>query len=316
MQASRSLRWLSLATGVSWFWQRDAARLQVAPERRLAVRAAVERTRADFARAKNEADPVRREELGSAALSELLQVIGRGDAEEPATGDLGRGIELVDASLPEGAMKRALGELREGARANAQTDPGFRTLSELFLWAAELVDTRTERERKLEPLLQRAALGAFVVACAWAVLAPHNVSKGGEVTASSICPVTPGAPYARSRLYRVVDGVQNEATFAICTKSEVHPWVQVDLGKERSVSRVVVYNRTDCCWGVDDTPLSVQVSTDGQNFKTVATRSELIMVNFPWSASFSSTPARYVRITNEANAVKNIVINEIEVYGR
>ena len=308
-------RWLFLATGYAWFAQPKEGRIQVARTARLRVRAELERIAADFESAQAEADPARRGALANRALRCLWEVIGRADREEPATDPLSAGIARVRATLPEGPLRLALERNAQADRVAPRVTE-FRATSELFLWTLALVDLRSERQRWLEPWLCRGPLAVVLLLAIRLLAGPHQISLGRGVTASSICAHTPDAPYARPRLDRVVDGVESEARLAVCTDNEVHPWIQVDLGEIRVVTRVLVHGRSDCCWGLDDTPLSIQVSDDGERFRTVAVREELIMVDFPWRASIPSTPARYVRIANESNEIKNIVINEIEIYGR
>ena len=57
--------------------------------------------------------------------------------------------------------------------------------------------------------------------------------------------------------------------FFFHTSSEKDPWIQFDLGKERSISALEVDNRLDCCVERAN-PLAVAVSSDGSHFKEVA----------------------------------------------
>ena len=65
-----------------------------------------------------------------------------------------------------------------------------------------------------------------------------NVSKGRTVTKSSGYngDMFPGA--------NLVDG--NIGNFAHTGCNDV-PWMQIDLGQQTNISKVVIYNRTDCC---------------------------------------------------------------------
>ncbi len=309
-------RWLFLATRCAWLRQPDDVRVRFAPERRIPVRTELERIADDFKRAVIETEPKRRSALANRAMIELLEVIGQGDREGPVSDAFSEGIERVESTLSPGPLRSALDALRQGPSSSALSPVDFRALSELFLWTFELIDTRTPRERQLEPWMGRGALVLALLAVAWIFFGSHNISHGRDVSASSICPLSPQAPYARPRLYRVVDGVRSEDKFAVCTKKEVNPWIQVDLEETRTVTSVVVHTRSDCCWGQEDTPLSVQLSVDGKDFKTVAVQSGFILPEFPFTASFSSRQARYVRLMNESSESKNIVISEIEVHGR
>jgi hypothetical protein len=70
-----------------------------------------------------------------------------------------------------------------------------------------------------------------------------------------------------------------------------------------------VNNRADCC-SERAVPLRIDVSADGTAFNTVAQRNEPF--NPEWSAEFSSTKVRYVRLTNLSNT--SFHLNEVEVY--
>lgn len=76
------------------------------------------------------------------------------------------------------------------------------------------------------------------------------------------------------------------------TNQEKAPWIEFDLGAEHSVSLVKVENRVDCCFD-RAVPLTVEVSTDHQHWKTVARRDEVFS---EWVASFQAVPARWVRL--------------------
>lgn len=76
------------------------------------------------------------------------------------------------------------------------------------------------------------------------------------------------------------------------TTEEENPWLQFDLGALHSVSRVELTNRSDCC-NERAVPLSVEVSTDGNNFVSVARRDAGFVT---WDARFPAVKARWVRL--------------------
>lgn len=76
------------------------------------------------------------------------------------------------------------------------------------------------------------------------------------------------------------------------TKEEKNPWLAIDLGEKKSFSNVVVRNRQDCCQE-RAAPLSIEVSSDGENYKNVAKRNESFFV---WRPTFEPVSARYVRV--------------------
>jgi hypothetical protein len=214
----------------------------------------------------------------------------------------------------------------------------FRDLIAACEWMDLLVDARSPRERALRAELA-AILGwprgaviagvAVLLLVTSVALAPRNLALGKTVTASSICGATPAPPVGRrpaGRLDRLVDGVTVEGAmsrvewahgnYAACTELELHPWITVDLGGDHAIDEVVVYNRADCCWGVDDTPIEIQISGDNRTFVTVASRTQPFTDDFPWRASFATRRGRYVRLYNPVNLPKNLVLAEIEVHGR
>ena len=84
--------------------------------------------------------------------------------------------------------------------------------------------------------------------------------------------------------------------------------VTIDLGRVQRISRVVVYNRSDCC-KERAVPLKIEVSEDGGKFRKVAERKEQFD---KWKADFPSTKARYVRLTDMSTAAFHLA--EVEVY--
>jgi hypothetical protein len=236
------------------------------------------------------------------------------------------------------AVRRGLDHAGRPEAAPPSGPNALRDITIACEWMNLLIDARSPRERALRAALA-AVLGwprgaviagvvvLLVVASVW--LAPRNLALGKTVTASSICGATPAPPLGRrpaGRLDRLVDGVTVEGAmsrvewahgnFAACTELEVHPWFTVDLGADHTIDEVVVYNRADCCWGVDDLPIEVQISGDNRSFVTVASRTQPFTDDFPWRASFASRRGRYVRLYNPLSLPKNLVLGEIEVHGR
>jgi hypothetical protein len=77
-----------------------------------------------------------------------------------------------------------------------------------------------------------------------------------------------------------------------CTNNELNPWAEFDLGAERSVSRVELTNREDCC-ADRAVPLTVAVSTDRATWTEVARRDTEFST---FTATFPTKRARYVRL--------------------
>jgi hypothetical protein len=83
----------------------------------------------------------------------------------------------------------------------------------------------------------------------------------------------------------------------------------IDLGSPQKISRIVVYNRSDCCQE-RAVPLRIAISEDGKTYRTLMERKEPFVVSF--TADFPKTRARYVKLTALQNTVFHL--NEVEVY--
>jgi hypothetical protein len=86
------------------------------------------------------------------------------------------------------------------------------------------------------------------------------------------------------------------------TNEESAPWVVVDMRTTRTIDRVVLRNRTECCRdrGV---PLVVEVGLDEEHFEVVAERTEAFDI---WTAHFTAQPARYVRVRSRGTTVLHL----------
>lgn len=299
---------LERAISVLWLRQPHAVRIRVHPSRRAELRAGVERARSLRRAASSSSSDEVRTVLLLEALRELLVAVARAEGSEPLGQSLLRqGALLVEPTLRSESERDALHRYAAGGPSTNERDS--RLLGELCEWVDALIDNRSDREIWLVRWLPWVVGGVVLFAGAVAVLQPKNLAFKKPVSASSDC--------TRQDLRAVVDGIRSERTgFAVCTATQVQPWIMVDLKAERDLSEVVVYNRMDCCWGVDDLPLSIQVSSNAEDFTTVAVRKEPYTGEFPWRVRLDGRRARYLRLFNEATTPKNIVISEIEVYGR
>jgi len=106
---------------------------------------------------------------------------------------------------------------------------------------------------------------------------------------------------------QVVDG--DETNLGFHTSSRAHTTVTVDLGAVKPLTRVEIFNRPDCCQE-RAAPLSLELSSDGTNFKTVARKPRTFQ---QWTATLPpGTSARYVRIEHERTDFFHL--SEIEVF--
>jgi len=112
----------------------------------------------------------------------------------------------------------------------------------------------------------------------------------------------PGAGEDHSLL---VDGDRTNLGFH--TNCEGPQFVVVDLGAVRQIDKVVVYNRPE--FQERAVPIFLDVSTDKQNFKQVATRKEVFD---KWAATGLGVQARYVRLRHTPPNCFHL--SEVEVY--
>lgn len=85
---------------------------------------------------------------------------------------------------------------------------------------------------------------------------------------------------------------EGEGNFFFQTQIEAEPWLELDLGAERSIEMVTVQNRLDCCqdWAV---PLVIEVGDSARRWREVGRRVDPF---YFYTALFPSTRARYVRL--------------------
>lgn len=254
----------------------------------------------------------------TAATRAALALTLAGKALDPNTagtprGDLTLGAELLARALreaatalgaaPSGALADQLARLDDatlsrtaGSRERALTlarslvdesDGVGESLHDAELFAARLVEVATHGRRLARAgLVWRAAKALFTLAAL--ALALH-------VFWSKV-----HAPY-RFTVSDSLMGFNAEGRLPASTSREVFfhtnetesPWVEVDLGEERALSRVTVTNRVDCCQE-RAVPMVVSVRGEAGAARDVARKAEAFDT---WEATFASTRARYVRLT-------------------
>jgi hypothetical protein len=281
--------WLSLALNRA---------VNLSDETRDKLRPRLEQAVTAMRRAKDEERPETRCAGAREALSELLQILD-------ITGGLAHTAPRV--------VQRTLDMAGDPPPAS---DLEYERLAQAFAWVESRVETRTPREVRFYRWVRLATLVGLCAAGIALSTSPRNVAYHRPVIASSYCSSMPLPRTIEEKVSGVVDGVAMERRFGLCTDAEVHPWVTIDLERTYAISQVVVYDRSDCCWNASNVPLSVQLSTDNQHFGTVGTMKESFPPSLPWKLTVMGHPARYVRLIVASNQPKDIVISEVEVYGR
>jgi hypothetical protein len=160
-------------------------------------------------------------------------------------------------------------------------------------------DPRAQLDRATEPyhalaaglavvgaLLAALSLAGILLAAALsprvqARLFPRNLARGRAWTASSAD--------AGAALRGV--GPSTHAPFFFATTSSDHPWLQIDLGRERLIRSFRVENRTDCCENAA-LPLNIEI-LDGNAWRLVAQRRSPFAV---WNYDVRPVRAQQVRV--------------------
>jgi peptidoglycan/LPS O-acetylase OafA/YrhL len=168
-----------------------------------------------------------------------------------------------------------------------------------------------QRARMLASPRLRAALAAVGVAilavyyrhALLAGIGPRNIALHAAVTASS-------HEDSRPQSDALTNG-ELEEEYGLHTKREDHPWAAIDLGSPRRIGAIRIYNRLDG-FQDDAVPLELNVSDDGQNFRTIATRDTIFTQAFPWRIRVHGPPVRYVRVT--AAKETTLCLSEVEIF--
>jgi hypothetical protein len=218
--------------------------------------------------------------------------------------------ELSDRQ--QSALQAGLGPQAELALVNLDAKQRRYLASALRNLALALSEPLEREARLVDRVLfmRWARIGAaalVLLAIAWSIsgaiekkFAKPNIALGRSVTSSS--------QFADAALDHtlLVDGDKTNAGFH--TENAPNQWVMIDLGSTKNISRVVVYNRVDCCQE-RAVPLRLEVSDDGINFKTVVDRTEEFEV---WTAKGLDAKGRYVRLRHLGANFLHFA--EVEVY--
>ena len=159
-------------------------------------------------------------------------------------------------------------------------------------------------------LLRWARLGSAVALAlgllAFGVLSLESRRHKPNIALHRPVKVSSQAPNTGAAEGQLVDGITNNLGFH--TENETNPFAVIDLGKTQTISKVVVYNRDDCCQE-RAVPLSIEVSDDAVSFRPIAERRELFD---KWTVSGLNAKARYVRLRLMGTNIFHL--SEVEVY--
>jgi hypothetical protein len=149
------------------------------------------------------------------------------------------------------------------------------------------------------------AVTAAVVIGGLALLISKATARPNLALHRPVTVVTPHSVYGRDPGL-LVDGDRTNLGFH--TIEAANQNVTIDLGSVQTISRVVVYNRADCCQE-RAVPLRIEVGDDTQHLRQVGERTEQFE---QWKLDFPPTNARYVRLTDLS--AKAFHLSEVEVY--
>lgn len=185
-----------------------------------------------------------------------------------------------------------------------QSRPKLESLVQRLLRDAEPRSQRAIRiQRVLRLFLVGVAFIGLLVALVMWIARPSNVARGSKVTASSRYPGSPDPA-------NLVDG-NVTAAYGVHTNVEDAPWVELDLGKVRTLKRVVVFHRTDG-YEKESLPLTLDSSEDHSSWERVAVRKDVFTGEKPWIEKLPGRHARWLRFTLGKNGY--ISLGEVEAY--
>jgi hypothetical protein len=209
-----------------------------------------------------------------------LEALWAGDDNDDLARLAGGAAALAAArrALLETPASRALDVSAEDAAAAG-------TLATALVGELDAARTRTSRlvaQRWLRILLILAALLGVVLGVL-RLIEGANLASGAKLRVSSSYPSCATDPICSAMLFH--------------TESEYNPWVELDLGAPKTIHRVEITNRVDCCTE-RAIPLVVETSTDRVQWKPAGRRDSDFST---WTAEFAPRIARYVKLSVPRN---------------
>jgi hypothetical protein len=195
-----------------------------------------------------------------------------------------------------------LAELSDSERERALV--GMGALARRLAAPLEEDAHRARRVRRARRL--RASLAALLVLLLTAWFAPRWFARPNLALHRPVV-VTNSDPDFDIDPTQVVDG--DELNLGFHTNTDPDNMLTIDLGSVKSLHRVEVYNRFDCCQD-RAVPLTLQLSSDGSAYTTAAHQTKTFQ---RWTATLPpKTRARFVRLVHENSEFFHLA--EVEVY--
>ena len=144
-----------------------------------------------------------------------------------------------------------------------------------------------------------------------------DLAQGQPASQSSTLPGTPPASAA-------ADGNTDGAFFdgsVTATNLDSNPWWQVDLGASTAISKITIWNRTDCCGSrlgdywvfVSDTPFLATDTPATLQFRAGTFSSHQTTAPNPSASITNSAQGRYVRV--QLSSAGYLSLAEVQVFG-
>ncbi len=173
----------------------------------------------------------------------------------------------------------------------------------------------------MKPTLALAATSLCLAACLPSGADTPATTWNQRITADWILsermaglPTTSAKIATTSDAAGAVDGIK-DGTWGFHTGQTQDPWWQVDLGREQTLDRVVLWNRPDAADRA--ARIMVRFSTDGTDWKTVYQHDGKPFIgstdHHPLDVKLASAKARFVRLQVPGNNFLHL--EEVEVFG-
>ena len=242
--------------------------------------------------------------LGQLLLRESLLATARENADNPALASLAQAIGEIEST---GMLARVAGSAERGYAIldalRPEVTPSAEGLHDAEAMITALLRRPTRDAAAARRTWRRRWLLAvlLVVTVAGIMIAPRRsppVWAKYKWKTSSTAEGFPSAGTLRDR---------GTAGLIFHTANERNPWVVIDMLAPRSVQRIVLKHRSDCCYE-RGLPLLVEVGLDETSFAPVGRQYTLFDT---WDVDFSARQARYIRIRSESTTTLHL--REIQV---
>jgi peptidoglycan/LPS O-acetylase OafA/YrhL len=190
--------------------------------------------------------------------------------------------------------------------------------AELSWWALEAPMQNLGRrliESASVPTIPRRvyAIAAGAIVISSVLLYHHDITKhfGRPNLALQKATTLSAVLDARYPVSALTNGDLDWMTCATAPAGEA-PWLMIDLGAQRDISEIFIYNRWDG-WQQDSLPIILEVCQDRTICKTVDIRRKVFSRFLPWKTRPTHQAARYVRLQGIRD--KAVCLTEVEVFG-